>query len=234
MSVSKEILDIYEKPVLDGKSRFQLWEEGLAFGSSITPSTFSPEYRKQFIKILINLLPNKHFKKILALGCGNAKIEKDLHDIGYDILATDISEHALELAQNKGLNTKLLNAKKSMPFETNSFDIIFSDGVIGHLFDENQSIDYLLQNSLNILSSGGALVIANDQPTKSNIEIQKHDNLDVYWISQKYLEKVLEQNGFEAVQSFIIPYARPGYDTRHRVITCGFKSKYKESTPNFK
>jgi hypothetical protein len=41
----------------------------------------------------------------LSIGCGNAFIELELSKLDYDILVTDVSPQALQLADKKGLKT---------------------------------------------------------------------------------------------------------------------------------
>lgn len=217
-----EVKDIYNKPIKDGESRFELWEMGKAFGDSVTPSTYDKNYLKQIVDIIESISTPK--SKILSIGCGNAFIEKQLVDKGYDLLATDILESALLLAEKKGLKTKKVDATKRLPFSYNSYDLVISDGVIGHLVDKNNSIDIFLKHCTTVLKNKGILFVANDEPLNGK-ELQLHNNLNVFWVSKKYIEKALRKNGFDNINSTFINYTRPETGIKQRVIIWGSVNK---------
>lgn len=213
---------MYESAVQDGKSRFQLWEEGKNIGASVTPSTFDKEYLKEIVSTIVEIIKPITKPKILSLGCGNAFIEAELLKLGYDILATDVSKQALEFANKKGLKTKYFDAIEPVPLE-DKFDLIMSDGVIGHLADKNSSISSFLNNSKNILNIGGVIFIANDTPTK-RLSVQKHDGFShIYWFSASYFKKQLKDSGFKSIKSKYLEYFRPNYGQRKRVLVWGIK-----------
>jgi hypothetical protein len=54
------------------RNLFQIWEGGGARGDSVTPSTYSTEYRTWMVEKLSGELERHHAKGLLSLGCGNA------------------------------------------------------------------------------------------------------------------------------------------------------------------
>jgi 2-polyprenyl-3-methyl-5-hydroxy-6-metoxy-1,4-benzoquinol methylase len=218
----KGVIEMYETPVQDGKSRFQLWEEGKNIGASVTPSTFNKKYLKEITETIVSLIKPITNPKILSVGCGNAFIELELSKLGYDILVTDVSPQALQLADKKGLKTMYFDAIEPTPID-GKFDLIMSDGVIGHLADEDASIAKFLENTKKLLNKKGVIFIANDTPTKS-IDIQKHDGFShIYWFSSSYFKEQLKSAGFTSIGSKYLEYFRPNYGQRKRVLVWGSK-----------
>lgn len=82
----------------------------------------------------------------IEIGCGSGTYSIELISRGRKCLATDIVEEALELTKAKGkclygidvptMNVDLFN----MPFDDNTFDLIFCDGVIEHI-DIQKALD---------------------------------------------------------------------------------------------
>ena len=141
----EKVIRFYEDPIQDKKSRLAVWEEGKSIGSAVTPSAMYVDYRSRIVGVLDDLVKSVPCKRILSLGCGNAFIEMDLKNLGHDILVTDISPQALDFAKAKGLEVAYLDVTQSIPKTHGSFGLVFLEGVIGHLFDESGSIDYLLK-----------------------------------------------------------------------------------------
>ncbi len=52
----KEMLRMYEEPVQDGQSRFELWDQGKNIGSSITPSTFNKDYLEMICSDILSII----------------------------------------------------------------------------------------------------------------------------------------------------------------------------------
>lgn len=81
---------------------------------------------------------NKCKTKVLDLGCGVGNDSLYLTEKGFDVIACDYSDIAIEKI-NKEFNnveTKIVDISKRLPFEDNSFDLIIADLSL-HYFDEN-------------------------------------------------------------------------------------------------
>ncbi|HEY5442062.1 MAG TPA: class I SAM-dependent methyltransferase [Candidatus Saccharimonadales bacterium] len=214
---------IYEAPVEDGLSRLELWEQGRSPGSSCTPSSFDETYRAQIVSQIDFLLGPKSSARVLSLGCGNAFIERALLEAGHDVLATDVSRQALAFAQRKGLRTRSLDATVEFPFRGESFDAVISDGVIGHLTDEQRSLRSFFERCRPILKHGGVLFMGNDAPMTGE-DIQEHHKLPgLFWFSAQRLGDSLHEAGYKDVNTRLLPYFRPEVGTRDRVLAWGTK-----------
>ena len=76
-------------------------------------------------------------KKILEIGCGSGVNAAIFASLGIDITAVDITEKAIDLTQKRfkvfGLRGKILRVDaEKMTFENESFDYVWSWGVIHH------------------------------------------------------------------------------------------------------
>lgn len=97
-----------------------------------TPCGTKEEHRTRYesypwLKKLITEIENK---KVLEIGCGQGT-DLQLFTIKNDALGIDITSKHLELAKGKGLNVQYGDAE-SIPFENNSFDVVYSFGVLHH------------------------------------------------------------------------------------------------------
>lgn len=76
-------------------------------------------------------------KSILDLGCGTGRHSIFLAESGFDVTATDISECAVSITQEraigKGLNIKVLcHDMRKIPFDDNTFDAVLCVWTSGH------------------------------------------------------------------------------------------------------
>lgn len=112
---------------------------------------FSPSY-----KMIINLfrainLPKD--AKILDAGCGTGKLASFWLNEGYDVLGIDISDAALTITGRKGIKTINADILKGLPFRDNSFDLVYSDGLIEHFVDPEPILAELFRVSRKYIIS---------------------------------------------------------------------------------
>jgi SAM-dependent methyltransferase len=103
-------------------------------------------------------LINKNIKlKLLDIGCGVGLQALAFSD-NFLISGLDISDDAKELFASEGKEIDLRRAnldKDIYPFESNSFDVIFSKSVIEHLHNTN----HFLQEIFRLLKPSGKLIL---------------------------------------------------------------------------
>ncbi|MFA7243818.1 MAG: methyltransferase domain-containing protein [Patescibacteria group bacterium] len=227
-----QVKNYYENAAENGQSRLDVWEKGGAIKQSMTPSTSHKSYRRTVMRLVSELssyLPSNK-KNVLSCGCGNAFLEKDMADAGYNILATDLCNSALEYARQKGLNTQILDVSK--PFKLKEkFHVIFSDGLIGHLVGKSLLLENFLCQSYTTLESGGIIMIGNEEP-RNKKDLEYIGRADYYFTSGKFLSNRLTNAGFEATGYIKIPYLRPIEGKQYRVWSWGFKPRIIECSPN--
>ncbi len=82
--------------------------------------------------------------KALDLGCGLGQYTKYLMNKGYDVISSDISIEVLDRLKNDIPNANViqLDMSEPLPFEDNSFDLVFANLSI-HYFDKKTTISLL-------------------------------------------------------------------------------------------
>ena len=94
----------------------------------------------------------------LDLGCGLGQYTKYLMDKGFNVMSADISIEVLnKLKSNiQNANIKELDMSKPLPFDNNSFDLVFANLSI-HYFDSKTTIN-LLKEIRRILKKDGYFI----------------------------------------------------------------------------
>ncbi len=79
-------------------------------------------------------------KDILELGCGTGMILREIHPIAQTAKGIDISPGMLEQAKARGLDV-VEGSATSLPFEDNSFDVIYSFKVLAHIENISEAMN---------------------------------------------------------------------------------------------
>ena len=148
-------------------------------------------FRNHWI-VFKELLKNRHFnngKRCLEIGCGRGTISAYFSDDGYDCTLLDISESVIEIAKeifkkNSLKATFKVGNANNLPFENNSFDIVFSIGLLEHFED----VETPIKEQIRVLDKGG-LFIAYVVPNYTE-NIQKEYN----WINDILKGYISEYN----------------------------------------
>jgi len=106
--------------------------------------------------------------RILEIGAGSARDSLRLAELGARVVAVDNSAPAIELTRKgmvtRGVELALVQADVfRLPFNSGSFDLVFSQGVMGHFADPRP----LLDEQVRVLRPGGALLM--DLPQTVNV-----------------------------------------------------------------
>ncbi|MDQ6757659.1 MAG: class I SAM-dependent methyltransferase [Bacteroidota bacterium] len=166
------------------------------------------------IKLLQHFERNEHLK-ILDVGCGDGTTEIFINKYfsEWKITAIDISEKSIEEAGNKNINCVFqVYDGKSIPFEDESFDIVFMAGVLHH-------VDFSLHNDLikqikRVLKNEGRLYLFEHNPfnplTKHLVKTCEFDT-DAKLLKSSYTKGLLKKNDFKIdKKEFIIFFPRKG------------------------
>ena len=109
------------------------------------------------INDLLNVTNNK--SKCIELGCGSGNYCLELIRRGRDCIASDLSEDAIKLTAKKGEilfgvkpKIKIVDVY-DIPYKKNTFDLIFSDGLLEHL-----DVPKALKEIKRVLKPGGWVV----------------------------------------------------------------------------
>ena len=89
--------------------------------------------------------------RVLELGCGTGGIATKLGTLGFNVLAADVSDNALNACRNAGL--AVLDLREEWP-DPQSADVVLACDVLEHVEDDGE----LLAKLREVLRVGGHLV----------------------------------------------------------------------------
>ncbi len=132
--------------------------------------------------------------KILDCGCGRGDLLREFSKLDLDAYGLDISARSQEL--NSDLNIEICDINsQNIPFLDNSFDVVFSKSLIGHLNNTN----HLLKESHRVLREGGLLIIMSPDWTSQYKTIFDDPTL-VKFFTKKSLYSVLSMHEFRKIR----------------------------------
>lgn len=198
---------------------FQIWETGGARGDSITPSTFSAEYRRWMHDKLVHHL-KRNLGGLLSLGCGNAMIEADLVSDGFEVLGVDAMPEAVALASAKGVDALCVDVTTWNP--DRRWSTIYMDGVLGHLYDTADGLTGILRRVRSWLTAGdagAATLVASNDDTRNGAGVQLASGVPgFYWLSAGTIAEHALAAGFDEVETGHFLYRRPQSGDRLRSV----------------
>ncbi|HEU5159135.1 MAG TPA: methyltransferase domain-containing protein [Streptosporangiaceae bacterium] len=201
------------------ESRFHIWDRGEAVGDSVTPSTYSRPYQLWMCDLLRKFLDDGDAPALLSVGCGNAVIESELTAAGYKVLGVDALEEAVQLARGKGVDAVCADILSWTPPESTQWTVVYADGILGHVFDQDHGVQHVLSRFRSWLPDGkGVLVMSNDEP-RTDTHVQAHSEVPGFsWLSGPFLHTQAEAAGFQDVWTTWFTYDRPLSGSRERVV----------------
>ncbi|MBU1074841.1 class I SAM-dependent methyltransferase [Patescibacteria group bacterium] len=93
-------------------------------------------------------------KDVLEVGCGTGIILNEVNKFAGAANGIDLSPGMLERAKEKGLNVQVANAK-SIPFDDNTFDVVYSFKVLAHI----PEIEETIKETTRVVKDNGTLVL---------------------------------------------------------------------------
>ncbi len=106
-----------------------------------------------------DLFKENGLQKILIPGVGYGRNAKLFVDSGFEVNGIEISETAIQLARENGLDLRIYHGSVSqMPFNKVEYDGIYCFALL-HLFNQNDRRQFL-KNCYDQLQSGGMMVFA--------------------------------------------------------------------------
>lgn len=94
--------------------------------------------------------------RVLDIGCGTGLNASQIAASGHDVVGVDVSDVAIEKFKECGFEGYVCDVIEGMPFEDNSFDLVFAAEVIEHIADT----EAFLQELFRVLKPGGRLILS--------------------------------------------------------------------------
>ena len=119
------------------------------------------------INIIDNVINNYSFNTILDAGCGQGDVIKYLLKNGYDCKGVEISDFIVKQKSLELFNRGIIkiSSLENIPFDDNSFDIVFSSDVLEHIPEEK--IDIVISELCRVAKYDLFLTI-NLRPSSEN------------------------------------------------------------------
>lgn len=182
-----------------------------------------PSFAYTMEKVVAHL-QNKSNPQVLDIGCGRkSDIGRYLKSKDHPAIihGADLDEYSLK---NEDVDRLFICDAADMPFENNTYDVVFSQFLLEHVQDSQQTIDSIAR----VTAKGGltALIIPNPTSPVSTVakltpysfhlffkrHIQRYDNVneDTFptffaFKSTRYLQQQMEAAGFKNVEFAYIP-----------------------------
>lgn len=157
----------YDASEVSGESLFALWERGESGQMPAPLSVRQPRYRRLIIELVKRHHPSLH-ATVLSIGAGNGFTEANLVSAGFDVVATDCSEIALEYCRQKGVKTVHYEFPNQSPSGLNQFDVIYCDGLLGHLWQPERGYTHCWTRFAEFAKFRSLLILSNDLADTDN------------------------------------------------------------------
>lgn len=119
----------------------------VVYNETRTPITGYPDQLVGYLMKRFGLKPGEH---ILELGCGRGDFISAFKRAGLHCSGVDLEQHNIS-----GVETKKCDLSKDpLPFEDESFDIVYHKSVIEHLYQPN----HIMNETCRVLKKGGKLI----------------------------------------------------------------------------
>lgn len=106
-------------------------------------------------------LIQKHAKGLAALdyGCGAGRSTRFLKKLGLDVVGVDVNHDMLEQAIARDSSTSYFNiSAEKLPFENESFDIVFSSFVFLEISTKKE-IEKIFLEMMRVLRKNGVIIV---------------------------------------------------------------------------
>lgn len=170
---------------------------------------FTYEMRESRLKKCVKIIKSLQPGRLLDIGCSNGFWASYWTDLGWKCSGVDIDKEHVEIARQRGIDAKHCDLNSApLPFEDQSFDLIFAGEVIEHLIDT----DGFIRELQRCVRPGGFVLITT--PNLVSFENRVRILLGVYpiWVNYnlagsghvraytpRILKKQLREHGFQVV-----------------------------------
>jgi ubiquinone/menaquinone biosynthesis C-methylase UbiE len=165
----------------------------VVYSEENTPYT---DYPKQLAKYLFDSFEMKHQSKMLEIGCGRGEMLQNFKELGLKVQGIDLSPKAPEF--QKDIDIKVGNVEEeNLPYEDNSFDIIYSKSVLEHFYYPERYI----KEAYRVLKPNG-LILTLVPDWESNYKIYFDDYTHRTPFTTISLNDILKIHNFKDVHVY--------------------------------
>lgn len=109
-------------------------------------------------KVARNLLPEfTAGMRVLEVGCGRSEFARQLSDLGFEVVVTDLSPSNIEFAKSVGFEAYQVDLNLGLgEFKDQSFDAVVILDVIEHVIQ----VEFLLEEIFRVLKQNGFLILS--------------------------------------------------------------------------
>ena len=118
--------------------------------------TVGAEYDRTSKIYTRSLIPDGNGKKALDIGCGTGLNSKYIQQNGFNVTGVDISPVAIEKYIKAGNEGHVADISKSLPYDDETFDLVFASEVIEHLVDTEKFLNEIYR----VLKTDGNLLLS--------------------------------------------------------------------------
>ena len=112
------------------------------------------DYPKQLAKYIFDNYNMKDKNSMLEIGCGRGEMLQNFKELGLDVKGIDLSPEAPKF--NKNIEIKVGNVEDDLlPYEDESFDIVYSKSVLEHLYYPERYI----KEAYRVLKPNGLILV---------------------------------------------------------------------------
>lgn len=113
------------------------------------------DYPKKLCSYLFQSFGLKPGMKMLEPGSGRAEFLNNFKELGLDVFGVDLLADAVDFGKKLGLDVRLCDVEnEKLPFEDNTFDVIYSKSFIEHLYHPGK----YLEEAYRVLKPNGLLL----------------------------------------------------------------------------
>ncbi len=142
--------------------------------SSYAENQEQSEYANVNRKTVSNRFTTLNGQKVLDLGCGYGWYTNFFANIGADVIGCDGSNKMIEIAKKKypTLNFECLDIENSMPYENETFDLVFCNQVLMDI----ENIESVFEESYRMLKEKGIFYFSIVHPAFYDGDWVKDEN----------------------------------------------------------
>jgi SAM-dependent methyltransferase len=143
-------------------------------------------------------------ERALDIGCGAGEFTAALADRGVRAVGVDVAEAALERARARhpGVDFRLVPFDGPLPFEDNSFELVWASEVIEHVADTGRWLSEIRR----VLAPGGKLLITTPSHGRLRVAVGGVDRFSeplgdhLHLYTSRSLRTLLGEFGFDGVE----------------------------------